>query len=595
LNPFDIARNLLKTLLPDPEVDAFKSAMGLIRQRSHDRLAELGQITDSALAESELWSVIVMRQIAALFKKNSTFADDDVCTLNAQKTFERGERKCRITNKRLDWYYFHEDRLDPELKVLLTKMQRDIASLLGDTEIFIDAMPRLIKLTNGATEDRPRRRSYPFLKISGKLRGPRAAIPYIGRLLQEFGVDLSSCVYTCVEQNAITLVPKNWKTHRTIAKEPTHSLPFQLALDGWLKRLLRKWKIDLSSQAKNQELARVGSLQGTFATIDLEMASDTLSLNAVALLLPPDWFKLLSSFRSASFMAPWGFGDYAKFTSMGNGYTFSLETMIFTAACRACGSREYAVYGDDIVIETEYVPSLVKLLSFLGFNTNKEKSFVNRDSRFRESCGCDYYKGELITPFYLRECPKETDYSGVSHVLNGLVACTAVPGPMWDWVAATARRLRLRLVPWNEDSRSGVFITPHSAWKTRKLEVDRRIYPKKDNPNFGFPVYKGYQPTQDRRKTVGRRSLFYWFLKKKQPTDLSDFTPKRTSARLLQANANGGEGCEFGTATVTSFVNVRTRYVHSTRRFDPKPTATPSYLFLWDEVVLGQGARRNTG
>jgi hypothetical protein len=280
---------------------------------------------------------------------------------------------------------------------------------------------------------------------------------------------------------------------------------------------------------------------------------------------------------------------------MGNGYTFSLETLIFTAACRACGSREYAVYGDDIVIETEYVPSLVKLLSFLGFNTNEEKSFVNRDSRFRESCGCDYYRGELITPFYLRECPKESDYSGVSHVLNGLVACTAVPGPMWDWASAMARRLKLRLVPWNEDSRSGVFITPHSAWKTRKLEVDRKVYPDRDNPNLGFPIYKGYLPTQDRRETVGRRSLFYWFLKKKQPVDLSDFTPKRTSARLLQANANGVEGCEFGTATVTSFVNVRTRYVHDTRRFDPKPTATPSYLFLWDEVVMGQGARRNTG
>lgn len=591
LNPFEITWNLLKTLLPDPDNSARKCAEGLLRGRSLEGLTKLGQITDSAVAESDLWSTIVMRQVAALFKKNSSFADESICARNAQKTFERGERICRITNKRLDWYFLNQNRLDPGLKKCLDRMQQDIQSLLGDTETFVGAIPTLVRLTNGATEDRPRRRSYPFLKISRKLRGPRAAIPYIGKLLRDYGVDLASCVYTCVERNAITLVPKNWKTHRTIAKEPTHSLPFQLALDGWLKRLLKRWKIDLSSQTKNQEYACEGSLDGSLATIDLEMASDTLSINAVAWLLPPDWFKLLSSFRSASFKAPWGTGDYAKFSSMGNGYTFSLETLIFAAACRACGSRKYAVYGDDIVVETDIVPSLVKLLSFLGFNINEEKSFVNRDSRFRESCGCDYYKGELITPFYLRENPKESDFAGVSHVLNGLVACVQTPGPMWDWCAKKALQLNLRLVPWNEDSRSGVFITPRSAWLTKNLKVDRRRPKHKDNPNYGFPVFKGYAPTQDRRKTVGSRSLFLWHLLKGQVSDLSPLTPKRTSARLLQANATGVIANEFGTATVSSYVNVRTRYVHSTRRFDPKPTVTPSHLFLWDEVLLSRAYR----
>jgi hypothetical protein len=414
-------------------------------------------------------------------------------------------------------------------------------------------------------------------------------------------------MFTSVERNVITLVPKSWKTHRTIAKEPTHSLPFQLALDGFLKGKLRKWGIDLSSQRKNQEFARLGSIDGSIATIDLEMASDTLSLNAVAWMLPPEWYQLFLSFRSSCYSAPWGTGSYAKFSSMGNGYTFTLETLIFAAACRAVGSRQYAVYGDDIALESDLVPSLVKLLNFLGFRVNDAKSFYNPQSRFRESCGCDYYKGQLVTPFYLRECPKETDHAGMSHTLNGLIGAAEVPGPLWSWVADTVSRLGLRLVPWNEDSRSGIWITPGFAWRTKKLKVDRHL-PRAEcskkatpstgesvarvalvkYPNYGFPVFEGYAPVQDSRKTAGWRSLLLWFLEKNH--DCRDVIPsvpkpKRSATYLLQSTGKAPSDLENVTATVKSMVITRTRYVHATCRFSPEPNTTPSHLFLWDEVV----------
>jgi hypothetical protein len=607
LNPFTVALNLVRTLLPTPDDSARAKIEGWIRQRNFAALANVGNIEDREYHDPEIGSVLAERQIAALFKKNAQFSDDSTCAAAAQKTFERGERICRITNRRLDWYGLNRARLGDRLCTWLTTMEADIHRLLGDRSAFEERISSLVRVTNGATEDRPRRRAIPFLKVTGRLKAPRMAVPALGRLLQFYGVDLSSCRFTGVERNAITLVPKNWKTHRTIAKEPTHSLPFQLALDQWLKAKLRRWGVDLSSQSKNQELARVGSIDGTLATVDLEMASDTLSYNAVAWLLPFDWFELLCSFRSSGFSASWGTGTYAKFSSMGNGYTFSLETLIFTAACRAVGSRRYAVYGDDIVIETDLVPNLVELLSFLGFSVNDAKSFYNPQSRFRESCGSDYYKGNFVTPFYLRECPKESDYAGMSHALNGLIGAALVPGPLWTWAAKEVKRLRLCLVPWNEDSRSGVWITPTKAWRTKKLYVPKhRLQPLQaethttwdgsivnrwkptTEPNHGFPVFKGYVPKQDCRKTLGWRSLFLWFLEKNYGGDRSDpEVPNRQATYLLVATGKAPSDLDNTTATVKSQVITRTRYVHGVHRYSPKTATTPSHLFLWEDGLDG--------
>jgi hypothetical protein len=577
---------LLRSLLPSQDDSTRKRVEGMIRARDIASLAQLGQIQDHEYQDSEFGSVSAERQIAALFKKNDAFADERRCTENAIETFERGERICAISNKRLDWYHEHPERIEPVLAHQLKRMEQDIAYLLRDPSQWLEKYPETIRLTNGATEDRSRVRSAPFLKITGKVKGPRRIIPYVARLLLYYGVDFTSLKFVDVSCNVITLVKKNWKTFRTIAKEATHSLPFQLSLDTFFKGLLRRWGINLSSQTKNQEMARKGSIDGSIATIDLEMASDTLCLNAVAWMLPVEWFEVLTTFRSSSYRAPWGTGHYAKFSSMGNGFTFTLETLIFAAACRAVGSQQYAVYGDDIAIETELAPSVVRLLRFLGFKTNGAKSFISPHSRFRESCGCDYYKGHLLTPFYLRELPKESDRSGMSHVLNGLVACSC-PGPLWDWIGREVKRLGLRVVPWNSDSRSGVFATPNYCWRTKKLRVHRRRGPTDTSPLIGFPVFNGYAPVQTCRKTLGWRSYFLWFLKKNYGEQrLLLETPNRTTAYLLQLNEESLDNAE-GTATVTSSVGIRTFYVHKTRRYDPKPTLTPSYLFLWDEVLGG--------
>lgn len=573
LDAFKSARLYVKTMLPCPTDPVRTRIEGMLRNRDLPSLTQLGQFRDQEYQDHDLPSLLVARQVAALFKKNEHFSDDETCKSAAKESFLASEIRNRITNKRLDHFYLHEDRRDPVIWKWIGHMQRDIMSLVGEVDDFVGKLPSLIRLTNGATEDRSRRRSHPFLKVTGRLRGPRSIIPFLGNLLQSHGVDLASLKFDDVSWNLIHFVPKNWATHRTIAKEPTHLMPFQLAIDAFYKERLRRWGVDLRSQSRNQELARIGSIDGSFATIDLKEASNSLCYNAVALCWPSDWFRTLCSFRSASYSLDGEVRPYSMFSSMGNGYTFTIETIIFTAACRAVGSRQYAVYGDDIVIESEYAPSVVKLLAFLGFKTNVAKTFMSTSCGFRESCGCDYWRGHLITPFYLRECPKYSDRAGLSHVLNGLVGCASVPGPLWSWLHALVLQHGIRLVPWNEDSRSGVWITPNRAWRTRRLKVDhRRTIRGEDNPDFGFPIFEGYGVVQERRKTLGWRSLYLWFLNRGS-TDQGSVPElsNRTAVRLLQLNRYDSQD-EGAANTATSFIIERSRYVHSTCRYRPTPT-----------------------
>jgi hypothetical protein len=424
-----------------------------------------------------------------------------MCTAAAREAFERGERLCRITNKRLDHFYVHPDRLDPELRVWLGRMETSIRDLVGDVREFLDKLPELVRVTAGATEDKPRLRALPFLKISGKVKAPLAC----GRLLRSLGTwfGAENLQTVPVEENRISLVPKNWKTHRTIACEPTGSLPVQLAVDAYLKRRLRRWGIDLHSQTMNQEMARLGSLTGAYATLDLAMASDTVSYNVVAWLLPHGWLELLQSVRASGYRGPLGEGTYAKFSSMGNGATFVLETMIFGAACKAVGCVNWSVYGDDIIVETGRVADLLRLLRFLGFLINREKSFS--EGPFRESCGADWYRGVNVTPFYLRGDPKTL--GDWCHLVNGLISLGFPGSQLWKLAYGLISKHRLPLVPFGDDDSTGVWIDVSTAWS-------RKILFSRDHT----PYYVGLVEQQGKRSTRGWRSGLLWHLMARRRT-----------------------------------------------------------------------------
>lgn len=208
-----------------------------------------------------------------------------------------------------------------------------------------------------------------------------------------------------VQHNKITFVPKTAKTYRSIAIEPLLNGFVQKGIDEHMRLKLKRIGIDLSDQSINSELAREGSLDvgDSFCTIDLSSASDSISIELCRELLPPEWFDLLDSTRSKSYAYNKVIKAFNKFCSMGNGFCFPLESLLFTAACDAVGAGkpgiDYHVYGDDIIIRRSYYDKLIDLLRYMGFSVNKDKTFSH--GSFRESCGSDWFGGKDVRPFTL--------------------------------------------------------------------------------------------------------------------------------------------------------------------------------------------------
>jgi hypothetical protein len=211
------------------------------------------------------------------------------------------------------------------------------------------------------------------------------------------------CSYTdikVVSGNLMQVVPKNAKTDRLIALEPHLNIYCQLGLGTMIRRRLKRVGIDLNDQSVNQDLARVGSLSGDLATLDVKNASGTLSYEIVRFLLPEDWFNVLNMCRCQTGTLDGREVRYEMFSSMGNGATFELESLIFWALCKT-RSQSTSVYGDDLVVDSDSYERVKALLAFSGFTLNEAKSFAS--GVFRESCGSDYFSGVNVRPYFLDE------------------------------------------------------------------------------------------------------------------------------------------------------------------------------------------------
>lgn len=227
-------------------------------------------------------------------------------------------------------------------------------------------------------------------------------------------------------------VPKTLKTPRIIAVEPTCMQYTQQALaaelvDACEKRRVGKnsrqnaihGQVGFSDQMPNRHLAEKGSRDGTLATLDMSEASDRVSVRHVEHLFArwPLLLEAVMATRSSKAEVP-GHGviPLTKFASMGSALTFPIEAMVFLTAVyvgieQALNRRitrkdvisfsgSVRVYGDDIIIPTDYVRSVIHVLEAIGFKVNHGKSFWN--GKFRESCGGDYYAGSDVTPVRVR-------------------------------------------------------------------------------------------------------------------------------------------------------------------------------------------------
>ena len=328
----------------------------------------------------------------------------------AMAKFREFEILCGQTNHR-----FRNLQLDPKFSGravwLHSAVIRKIESILGDfksEELFSqpdwgpgastlikrkDASPaRKFQYETGITRD---------LNDLLPLSLLKAVYPLWGKHLDEVGYP------TFQVGNKVITVPKDATTNRVIAVEPGINLWFQKAVGNMIGRRLRRCGIDLRYQSKNQRLAYKGSLSNLIASVDLSSASDSIASAVVEELIPRRWFSVMDSCRSHYGSQSGQAVKWNKFSSMGNGFTFQLESLIFYAVAFCC--TEYlnqdvslvSAYGDDVLLPSVCFDLFQEMLDFYGFRVNGKKSHV--DSPFRESCGAHYFLGVDVKPIYLKD------------------------------------------------------------------------------------------------------------------------------------------------------------------------------------------------
>jgi hypothetical protein len=222
--------------------------------------------------------------------------------------------------------------------------------------------------------------------------------------------------------NGIMTVPKNAKTDRVIAVEPGINLWFQQGVGGMLARRLRRVGVDLTDQVRNQQLACQSSKDSELATVDFSSASDSIARAVVEELLPPRWFALMDCCRSKYRVDGQMAKKWEKFSSMGNAFTFPLQSLIFFAAAQSCcemlgiSQQDISVYGDDVIIPVAVYDLFSSFTEFLGFRVNARKSFSS--GPFRESCGAHYYDGINCKPLYLKD--RITTFAHVFRTANAV-------------------------------------------------------------------------------------------------------------------------------------------------------------------------------
>jgi len=285
--------------------------------------------------------------------------------------------------------------------------RRLVADVLGElTDTIV-----LGNFSGGASTSRTRRSSEKSGKFVGMADITESAMPFVDVIHREAPLlRQAGAFYSLreVESAVLFTVPKNADIDRCACKEPDINMFLQKGVGKHIRRRLLRHGQNLNDQSINRNLARLGSLDGSLATIDLSSASDTINSVVVEALLPTEWFEYLNDIRSPSVVVEGETIRTAMFSSMGNGFTFELESLLFWSLMKSVsyfrGNRGVvSVYGDDIIVPSGDYETYLWVLAQFGFIPNAKKSFGT--GLFRESCGGHYFAGEDVTPFYLRKPP----------------------------------------------------------------------------------------------------------------------------------------------------------------------------------------------
>jgi hypothetical protein len=324
-------------------------------------------------------------------------------------------------------------RLHPDLfgcgerDALLTSVQQVADRVAGAIGEYLPQEHRF-RHGPGATAEYPRGKGYKYAfpnwpkRLQTVFPGEVFACANSSLLAGRYG---QLGVYPTTEwepASRLVAVPKTFKAPRLIAAEPTSYQWCQQSVATFLTERIRATylgqSIDFKRQALSGEAALSASRTLQFATIDLKAASDRLSAWLVMRL-----FRANTSLLQAMIACRTRYVEQRldkasprlhklrKFSTMGSALTFPVQSIVFWMICVGVGrhltgeqnieklARQVRIYGDDLIVPTDWVPSVVKTLESVFLRVNQDKTFSI--GKFRESCGTDAYDGTDVTPLYV--------------------------------------------------------------------------------------------------------------------------------------------------------------------------------------------------
>jgi len=294
----------------------------------------------------------------------------------------------------------------------------------------------------------------------------------------------------------LSFVPKDYRSFRSVITIGNIDMFVQLLIGQYLELALTRFGINLTYQPLiNRALAAYASERGHLATVDLSAASDRIYTDLVASYLDglPIYDHMCKTrvlqceYKASISKSQKEVISLNMFGTMGNGFTFPLQTLLFAAVSRCAIRRSgfkaypatykptyvgisedmlyhsnkssdipigmdvsisnlelanYTVFGDDIIIPTDTVAFVTSYLEQCDMKVNVNKTFKSSDP-FRESCGSDYWLGHDIRFF---SCKRLENLSDVYILLNRAIAWSAKYQDMWlyDWIISVIQFLSSR-------------------------------------------------------------------------------------------------------------------------------------------------------
>jgi hypothetical protein len=474
--------------------DYTKVALNVARYRTRPFIEKLASLTDI--------TNFSQRQVLAIFQKNLSLInkqDEEKLRKEAFQLFQ----KCEDENRRYNSADFHSKQIwDVILKArcIISKVLCRPPSVL---DLDFHYGPGSTALNKKPFVEATWKYSNECFSGSGDAYKVFDKILVVDRRFRCFQT------FETIEFDRLTSVAKSYKARRTISIAPELNILAQLGIGAAFSSRICKYpeiNIRFNGQDKNRALAHAGSITGAYATLDLSSASDKIPYSLVRDMFwdfrhenLKEWFKLFIASRLENYMYEDRMYRYEMIAPMGNGFTFGLMTLLYFSILKGYAEVknldvEVYVYGDDIIVSSNFAGYAIEILQKFGFIVNKDKSFTQ--GHFRESCGADFHNGIDVRPVFLRKTPDcvQDIYSLINRLRSK--AHLWVPSKVIDYLLKLLPKKYVIFGPRGEDVRKHIFATGFDT-ETRKFLPDFQRFGSVELSDGAIP-YEGNMRVDER-------------------------------------------------------------------------------------------------